>query len=400
MRDILDFALESEDGGRSSEFPHRGYRVNQELDLESEWVGRVRAGLVSWYRSCGRDLPWRRDRDAYRVLVSETMLVQTTVAAVIPYFARFLERFPDVQALARADEAEVVKAWEGLGYYRRARQLHAAARTIIEEHGGAIPPDPERIAALPGVGRYITGAIASFAFDLPEPIVEANSQRLLARLLAIRGDITQGQARERIWQAAARLVPPSEAGVFNQGLIELGALVCVPREPRCLICPLQALCQARILRLEDSIPEARSRPAMLEVSEACGAIARKQAWLLLQREDGGLWEGFWEFPTIHVAGADPAGRSFQEPVSLSDGLARLTGIKAQIGPVETTIRYTVTRHKVKLAVHRGVASEGKARPGRGFKAVGWFHASELASLTLSSASRRLAVWLKTCDHEA
>ena len=191
----------------------------------------MRERLVDWYREAGRDLPWRASRDAYRILVSEMMLVQTTVAAVIPFFERFISRFPDVAALAAADEAEVVKAWEGLGYYRRARQLHAAARTIVREHGGVIPDDPAAVRALPGVGRYIAGAILSFAMDRPEPIVEANSQRVLARLLAVREDIKVASTRERLWQAAARLVPAENAGAFNQALMDLGALVCTPREP-------------------------------------------------------------------------------------------------------------------------------------------------------------------------
>src|SRR5262245_30535108 len=153
-------------------------------DADVVWVDGVREALSRWYEQGHRDLPWRRDRDPYRVLVSEMMLVQTTVAAVVPYFGRFLERFPTVQALAAADEAEVLKTWEGLGYYRRARQLHAAARAVVGRHGGEFPDDPDAVRALPGVGRYIAGAILSFAFDRPAPIVEANTQRVLARLLA------------------------------------------------------------------------------------------------------------------------------------------------------------------------------------------------------------------------
>ena len=215
------------------------------LDQDSAWVAAVRDRLTAWYEEAKRDLPWRANGDPYRILVSEMMLVQTTVTAVIPYFERFLGRFPDVGTLAAADEAEVVKAWEGLGYYRRARQLHAAARMIVHEYGGAIPPEPAAVRALPGVGRYIAGAILSFAFDQPEPIVEANSQRVLARLLAIEEDLKAAATQHRIWQAAGRLVPAVGAGKFNQALMELGALVCTPREPACLVCPLSQLCAAR-----------------------------------------------------------------------------------------------------------------------------------------------------------
>src|SRR6185437_6569864 len=167
------------------------------LDLDRAWVGRMRARLLAWYEGGHRALPWRESRDPYRILVSEMMLVQTTVAAVLPFYERFLSRFPDVRALAAAEEAEVLKVWEGLGYYRRARQLHAAARVIVATHRGAVPDDMESLRALPGVGRYIAGAILSFAFDRPAPIVEANTQRVLARWLAWGDDLrsTRSQAR-------------------------------------------------------------------------------------------------------------------------------------------------------------------------------------------------------------
>ena len=194
----------------------------EEPYLDGSWVAAVQRGLVAWYGEARRELPWRANRDPYRILVSELMLVQTTVAAVIPYFERFLRRFPDIQSLAEADEAQVLKAWEGLGYYRRARQLHAAARQVVQEYGGTIPDDPAAVRALPGVGRYIAGALLSMAFDRPEPIVEANSQRVLARLVAMRENLKAASARERIWQAAERLVPARGAGTFNQALMELG----------------------------------------------------------------------------------------------------------------------------------------------------------------------------------
>src|SRR5262249_30646220 len=156
----------------------------------------------------------------------------------VPYYTRFVARFPDVRALAEADESEVLKMWEGLGYYRRARQLHEAARRIVAEHGGAFPNDEAAIRALPGVGRYVAGAILSLAFDPPAPILEANTQRVVARLLACRGDMNSTAVRERLWEAAERLVPPTGAGTFNQAFMELGALVCAPRAPLCLICPV------------------------------------------------------------------------------------------------------------------------------------------------------------------
>ena len=240
-----------------------------EVDGDRAWVERVRQRLVAWYEREHRDLPWRGTHDPYRILVSELMLVQTTVAAVVPYYTRFLARFPDVRALAEAEEPEVLKLWEGLGYYRRARQLHAAARTIVADHGGTFPRDPDAIRALPGVGRYIAGAILSFAFDLPAPILEANTQRILARWLPCREDVKQPAVQERLWRAAGRLVPPTGAATFNQAFMELGALVCIPRAPLCLVCPVAAECRARALGIQEQVPVLASKPPPLVVTEAC-----------------------------------------------------------------------------------------------------------------------------------
>ena len=349
--------------------------------------------MTAWYEEARRDLPWRVDGDPYRILVSEMMLVQTTVAAVVPYFERFLGRFPDVRSLAAADESEVLKAWEGLGYYRRARQLHAAARMIVDEYGGTIPPDPAAVRALPGVGRYIAGAILSFAFDRPEPIVEANSQRVLARLLAIEENLKSASTQERIWQAAARLVPAVGAGKFNQALIELGALVCAPREPGCLVCPLSALCAARRLGLQDVLPVITPKPPPLAVAEACAIVVRGGKILIVQRGRGGLWEQFWEFPTVHLNGVDPAGRSFGEPVELAEGVRRLTGIAIEPGPLVKAITYSVTNHRVKLSAHLAEARAGVLAPGPGLVDARWVEPARLGEYTFSSASRRLIAWI-------
>jgi len=363
-------------------------------DRDPRWLALVQERLTDWYREARRELPWRADRDPYRILVSELMLVQTTVTAVIPYFEKFLRRFPDVRALAAAEESEVVKAWEGLGYYRRARQLHAAARTIVHEHGGKIPDDPAAVRALPGVGRYIAGAILSFAFDRPEPIVEANSQRVLARLLAIKEDLKNASIRERIWRAAELLVPTPGAGTFNQALMELGALVCTPRQPGCLVCPASSLCKARQLGLQDSLPVMTAKPPPLAVTEACAIVVSASRVLIVQRGRGGLWEQFWEFPTIHLEGVDPAGRSFGAPVDLADGIERLTGISVQPGPSLKTLTYSVTNHRVKLIAHVARARAGTPKPGHGLVDARWVEPESLGDFTFSSAGRRLIAWIK------
>ncbi len=363
------------------------------VDCDRGWVARVRERLVAWYVGEHRDLPWRGTRDPYRILVSELMLVQTTVAAVVPYYTRFLARFPDVRALAEAEESEVLKLWEGLGYYRRARQLHAAAKTIVAEHGGSFPRDHDAIRALPGVGRYIAGAILSFAFDHPAPILEANTQRVVARWLACRGDVTQSAIQERLWQAAARLVPPTGAATFNQAFMELGALVCIPREPLCLVCPVAAECQARILGLQEQIPVRTPKPPPLGATEACALVSRGGRWLIVQRGPGGLWEQFWEFPTIHIAGADPGGRSFGAAIDLAEGLQRLTGASARIGPLVTTVRYSVTRHRVELRAYHGVGLSDSLIPGPGLVRATWELPEALVNYPFGSAHRRLIAWV-------
>ena len=359
-------------------------------DTHPAWVEAVRQRLVSWYETAARPLPWRETHDPYRILVSEMMLVQTTVAAVIPFYARFLDRFPTVERLAEAEESEVLKAWEGLGYYRRARQLHEAARAVVRDHGGTFPTDPALIRALPGVGRYITGALLSFAFDQPAPIVEANTQRVLARWLAWESDLKTTASQTRLWQAAERLVPDSGSGIFNQAFMELGALVCVPRAPLCLACPVASECQSRRLGLQDRLPVASPRAVPKEVAEACIVVARDGRVLLVQRDKDRLWAHFWEFPTLHQGGHDPAGRSLGEPLDLAVGLQRLTGIVARVGPRSKTIRFGVTTHKVSLDIHPAEWEAGEPVPGPGLVRAAWVKPEEIATYTLGAASRRVA----------
>ncbi|WP_165244931.1 A/G-specific adenine glycosylase [Paludisphaera soli] len=362
-------------------------------DRDAEWVATIRRGLLGWFATEQRDLPWRADRDPYRILVSEMMLVQTTVAAVVPFFVRFLGRFPDFQALAAADEEHVLKAWEGLGYYRRARQLHAAAKAVVAEHGGRMRDDPIAVRALPGVGPYLAGAILSQAFGRPEPILEANSQRVLARLLGWDVDLAASASKKRLWEAAARLVPPEEPGDFNQALMELGALICSPRSPRCLFCPVASACKAFKTGVQDRIPRITPRPAPTAVSEACAVVAREGRVLVVRRSGPGLWADFWEFPTIHREGADPAGRSFDPPVGLAEGVERLTGLPVAVVGMLKTLTFGVTRYRVRLEAYAatplGGEADAKPQPGPGLSDAAWVGLEELAGLTMSSAGRRL-----------
>jgi A/G-specific adenine glycosylase len=322
------------------------------------------------------------------------MLVQTTVAAVTPFFERFVARFPTLESLAAADEAEVVRMWEGLGYYRRARHLHAAARAIVALHGGSVPDEPALLAQLPGIGRYIAGAVASIAFDRQAPIVEANTQRVLARLLACTDTISDPRATRRLWEAAERLVPPTGARVFNQAIMELGATICTPRRPSCLICPVARECRARARGTQESIPRMRVRPAPLEVVEACALVVRDARLLLVQRGSGSLWEGFWELPTANLSGPDPAGRhgTHAPGSAIEDKLRAAGGVAVAVGPALRTVRYTVTKHRVTLTVHGTIDRGGAPAPGPGLTRAEWVEPQRLNELIFSSPMRKLVTW--------
>ena len=238
-----------------------------------------RRKLNDWYADQGRDLPWRRNFEPYQIWISEIMLQQTTVVAVIPYFERFLGRFPTVADLAAADESEVLRLWEGLGYYSRARNLHRAAKVIVEQYSGLFPTELDTLQSLPGVGRYTAGAIASFAFDQRAPIVEANTLRLYSRLIGYAGDPRSRDGQERLWAFAEDILPRKGAGRLNQALMELGATVCSPREPDCESCPVHAHCQAFRDGTQATIPLPKPKTVITEMTEVSIAVRTGSKYL-------------------------------------------------------------------------------------------------------------------------
>ena len=259
--------------------------------------------LIDWYRQNRRDLPWRQSRDPYRVLVSEIMLQQTRAETVKPYFHRFLATLPTVEALANADEPTLLKLWEGLGYYSRVRNLQRAARTVVERHGGVIPPDFEALLKLPGVGRYTAGAVASIAFDMPVPAVDGNVLRVISRLTGDDTDILSPAAKKRAEAVLAPVVPTPHAGDFTQSLIELGALVCVPGEPRCGECPLHLLCEAKRTGRERELPVriAKTKRRVEERTVLVIRFADRSGHIriaLRKRPAEGLLGGLYEFPCM------------------------------------------------------------------------------------------------------
>jgi A/G-specific adenine glycosylase len=344
---------------------------------------QVARRLLDWFGRHRRDLPWRRDRDPYRIWVSEVMLQQTQVATVIPFFERFLAAFPTVADLAAADEQDVLRLWEGLGYYRRARDLHRTARRLVAEHGGRFPDDPAALSALPGMGRYTVGAVLSQAFDRRLPILEANSQRVLCRLFAVREDPTQGPSRRHLWGLAEALLPARRAGDFNQALMELGALVCTPAAPRCGDCPLARYCEANRLGLQDEIPVRPARPEVVAVQEAAVVVRRGAEVLLVQRPGTGRWANLWEFPHAPLQAGETHEAAARRLV------AELTGLDAEVGAELLTLRHGVTRYRITLVCFEAAYRSGTFHSAF-YRQAAWVRPARLPDYPVSVPQRRLA----------
>lgn len=355
------------------------------LHLDSRQRSAFRRRLLAWYAQHARDLPWRRSRDPYRVWLSEVMLQQTTVAAVKPYFERFTAAFPRVEDLAAASEEQVLRLWEGLGYYRRARSLHAAAKLVAGELGGKFPRDVPGLLALPGVGRYTAGAVASIAYDQRAPILEANTIRVLARLLGYREDPMRSAGQKLLWQAAEDLLPAKDVARFNQGMMELGSLVCTPQQPACGACPVASYCEANRLGLQEAIPAPTRKPELTSVREAA-VIVRKAGSVLMRRcAAGERWEGLWDFPRFAV---DAEGPLFIEQ-ELAAKTHEQTGVQVKPGPLVTTLKHGVTRYRITLECYEAVRTGGRVR-STAERPVRWTSISELADLPLSVTGRKLA----------
>lgn len=313
----------------------------------------LREKLAVWFREHGRDLPWRRTTDPYAIMVSEFMLQQTQVATVVPFFERWLARFPDVATLAAASEAEVLAVWQGLGYYSRARNLHRAAQHVVSEFGGEIPRDAALIGRLPGVGRYTAGAIASFAFDLAVPAVDGNIARVLARLIDSHEPIDSRRGADILWHAAEALLPAAGGGrEHTSALMELGALLCTPAKPHCLRCPIREDCRTTD---PDSLPIKKPRQKTVAMREDCAWIVRGRR-ILLAQQTGARWRGLWKLPELST------------PVNGHEPLTFLT--------------YPFTHHRVHLSVYPSAAPEQRLANEQ------WFLLAELRDIALAAPHRR------------
>jgi len=344
-------------------------------------VTAIRRSLLRWYRANQRDLPWRRTRDPYAIWISETMLQQTRVEAVIPYYERFLDRFPDVAALADADADDVLGAWAGLGYYSRARNLQAAARQVAQSHGGRLPDDVDALRALPGIGRYTAGALASIAFDRPEPIVDGNVARVLSRLLGIREDIKSPAVVRRLWDEAAALAKGPSPGDLNQALMELGATVCVPGEPRCPRCPLRRQCDAQRAGDAAALPVQTKKPPVKSVAAAAAWLPRRGKVLAVRRPPQGLLGGMWELP-----GGELEAR--EEPAAgLHRALRERVGLRVRSAEYVGRVDHLFTHRRLRLHLFRCDAPEGRTRLA-GFDAHRWLSPKALATLPHAATMRK------------
>jgi A/G-specific adenine glycosylase len=270
-------------------------------------MNRLSSKLLAWYHTNKRTLPWRGHPSAYAVWVSEIMLQQTRVEAVIPYFEKWMRLFPTVQALANASEQDVLNAWEGLGYYSRARNLHKAAKIVADQYHDEIPRDLEELRKLPGIGRYTLGAIASIAFGMDVSALDGNIKRVYARIFDLEAPIDSPAGEKILWELADKYLPGGHAGDYNQALMDLGATICIPKNPRCLICPVMKLCKARQNGTQNQRPVKTPKKEVPHYVHAAAVIIQRGRVLLAQRPSEGLLGGMWEFPNGRVDGDPDAG---------------------------------------------------------------------------------------------
>ena len=351
-------------------------------DLTASQRRQFAKKLLAWFASHARDLPWRRTRDLYSIWISEIMLQQTQVATVVGYYERFLAAFPNVAALAAADESQVLRLWEGLGYYRRARQLHAAAQKIVAEHGGNFPRSYEAVRALPGIGRYTAGAILSIGLDARLPILEANTIRVLSRLIALADDPRTTRSQARLWNFAEEILPAENCGAFNQALMELGAELCTPKAPNCAACPVAAHCTARAEGRTAEIPLAAKKMNYTDVTETAVVVRRASKFLVRQCQPGERWAGLWDFPRF----ASPAASHESWLPTATNHLQNWLAV--EIEPVEhlATTKHGVTRFRITLHVldARWIAG------GKTNDQLRWVTRDELHELPLSVTGRKIA----------
>lgn len=354
---------------------------------------KIVSSLLKWFVRNKRPLPWRKTQDPYRIWVSETMLQQTQVNTVIPYYRRWMRNFPSLTQLAQAPLSQVLKSWEGLGYYARARNLQRAAKIVLEKFGGKLPPSREALEKLPGIGRYTAGALASIAFNQPEPVLDGNVKRVLSRVFAVKEPVNQTAGERKLWEIAKGLLERGFVslssrgkgvyGDFNQALMELGALICLPENPKCSLCPLERTCQAHRLGKETFFPVKIGRVNTEKLKTVAAVIWKKGRVLLQKQPLQGRWGGLWTFPQWTLINGK------REKEFLERRMEQDLGLSVQnLGPL-MEIEHAFTKYRVHLRVFQGETAER----GRGK----WIEPQKLARLPFPKPHQKIAHWIQKSD---
>ena len=346
--------------------------------------------LLGWFDTEQRDMPWRRTGDPYPIWVSEIMLQQTQVKTVIPYFERWMKSFPTLQKLARSREETVLKHWEGLGYYSRARNLHRAAKIVIKEHKGKVPDSYDTLIKLPGIGRYTAGAILSIAFDQPVPVLDGNVKRVLSRLFVMQANGVPSIHENRLWETSAELVPTKRPGDFNQAMMELGATVCLPKKPLCLLCPLQKPCEAQQRGEVDKYPAPKERPSTQKIEVSAAVITRGGKVFIQQRLHGGLMGGLWEFP-----GGKRKPKETEE-ACLKREIKEELSVPVTISKKLMTIKHSYTQFRVTLNVFWCPWKSGRIRATE-CEQWKWVKYEDLNNYTFPAANVKIVKFLMSSD---
>jgi A/G-specific adenine glycosylase len=352
------------------------------LKIPTAEIPAFRRGMLSWFAERKRDLPWRRTRDPYRIWLSEIMLQQTRVAAVVPYYERFLEIFPNVRALARAKTDRVLANWAGLGYYSRARNLQRAAKEMVSRHAGLFPLEYEAALALPGIGRYTAAAVLSIAYGEPHAVLDGNVARVLARIGALHGDLRAPALWRKLEATAQDLLARNASGDWNQAMMELGATVCTPKLPRCEECPAEKWCRARKLGIAEKLPSPRKKRATVQVTLAAAVLLDPRGYTLLVRQldgDGALFSRMWQFPALETTGAD-AGAALAAYLREKFGLVR-KGRLTSLAPA----RHAVTFRNIRLEPYLVRVARLPQVTGARIVALG-----QIRRLPISNATRKIA----------
>ena len=344
----------------------------------------IQKRLLLWFEANKRDLPWRHGYSPYAVWISEVMLQQTQVKTVVPYYERWMERFPDVRSVAPAAEEELLKYWEGMGYYSRARNIHKTARILVDEFRGNFPRDHRAILKLPGIGRYTAGAIMSFAFNEEYPAVDANIERVLARLFNVETPVREKIARDFLWKTAEELIPKGKARKFNQALMELGAVVCLPKNPACLHCPLKGLCKSFQAGIAEKRPVFARRKAAVAIEVAIGVLFRDGKIFIQKRPPWGLMPHLWEFPGGKLKNGETPREALVRELreELSVDVCRLERI--------TTLKHAYTSFKVTLhAFSCALCQEDREPVPSAAVDARWVLPAELDLYAFPAANRKL-----------